>query len=382
MKRIVLFLLLSVFVFTAPVFAQTASRGNNVVLSRGSSVNENYFASGNSVTLSGTVNGDAYLAGGNILVDGTVNGNLLVAGGQVNVTGTVNGNVRAIGGQVNISGQVQGNASAAGGNVNVDKSAVIKGSVVAAAGQLSVMAPVPGSVTAAADTVTLGNSIGGNVLAATGRLTLTSTASIAGNLNYTSQEKAQMQPGSRVAGRTTYSLMRRGPVNPAQARRAAGGALLAYRFVQALVGFFLGWIMIRLFPVLVRRPVQAIEGRPGAVVLAGLLVLIVTPFIIFIFLMTVALIPVALILLALWLIEIYLSKIFFALWLGKKIGDWLSFGPSYLAYLAAGLLAWIILVSLPFIGWLFSLASLVIGIGAMWTVKQYYFRLMRERNLA
>ena len=48
--------------------------GRNVVLPKGEVVDSDYFATGTSVTLSGTVKGDAYIAAGTINFEGTVDG--------------------------------------------------------------------------------------------------------------------------------------------------------------------------------------------------------------------------------------------------------------------------------------------------------------------
>ena len=51
-----------------------------VVVEKDEMIDDDYFAYGETVTISGTINGDAYLAGGSVLVDGVVNGDLFVAG--------------------------------------------------------------------------------------------------------------------------------------------------------------------------------------------------------------------------------------------------------------------------------------------------------------
>src|SRR3989304_8346367 len=98
-----LILLLSSLTLFVP---NAQAKGNpepvSMVLARNEVVNKDYFAAGDTVTISGIVNGDAYLAGGSVLIDGTINGDLLVAGGTIQIQGPVKNDVRAAGGMITL----------------------------------------------------------------------------------------------------------------------------------------------------------------------------------------------------------------------------------------------------------------------------------------
>lgn len=103
----------------------------SVILQRNQVVNNDYFASGDTVTISGTVNGDAYIAGGTVIVDGVIDGDLLVAGGIVIISGTVTNDVRAVGGDITVGGKVGRNVTIVGGSALITDTAQINGSLVA-----------------------------------------------------------------------------------------------------------------------------------------------------------------------------------------------------------------------------------------------------------
>ena len=65
------------------------------VVAPGETLDDDLFASGQTVTVAGRVTGDVYATGQTVVVTGTVDGDLLSAAQQVVVDGAVNGNVRA-----------------------------------------------------------------------------------------------------------------------------------------------------------------------------------------------------------------------------------------------------------------------------------------------
>lgn len=378
-------LLIGTSLFPAYAFAQTASSGSNIVLERNRTVNENYFATGENVTLSGTVNGDAYVAGGNLYVDGTINGDLMIAGGQVNIDGVVAGDVRAAGGQININGQVQGNVTVAGGSVSINRSAVIGRGLVAGAGQLVIQAPITGGITMGAGSATIASTVGGNVLAGVGEFTLAPESAIAGNLVYMSERQANMQEGSSVAGNVNFTPSQKGSRerdgDVRGAAKAAGGFMLAYKMLAALTALLIGWLITTFFPVFSRYTIQAAETRPLKSFFTGFLVLFFGPLAVIVLFMTILGAPLGFLLIALYFAYIWLSKIFFSLYIGKKISDILKSRQSLFAYLFLGLAAWVIASSLPILGWIYGAASLFMGIGALVLTKRYYWTMLRERKL-
>ena len=108
--------------------------------------------------------------------------------------------LRLVGGQVIISGDIRGNVTVAGGSITLTDSAKIDGSLITAGGNINIFGPIGENVIIGAGNLTIGNRIGGDVNAGAGEIKLTSNASIAGDLQYYSREKAQIQEGAKVIG--------------------------------------------------------------------------------------------------------------------------------------------------------------------------------------
>lgn len=378
MKRIsfVFLILLSPLLFS--VFAQELQSRESVVLPKGSTVNQDYFASGESVTLAGTVNGDAYIAGGNITVPGTVNGDLLVAGGTITVAGTVAGDVRAAGGQIIITGNIEGNVTTGGGSVTITNSARLGGSLVAGAGSLSIMGPVERGMTIGAGSVQLSNTIGGNVLAGVGRLTLTPDAVIQGNLTYYSKDKAEIQQGAQVVGNVNMQQIK-------EKDKKAPAAVALATFIPGLLYlislFIMGLLFLRFLPIFTQDTTNLVGREPWKSLGVGLLILILTPIVVVLLMVTVIGIPIGLVLFAAYLIYFYLSVMFVAIFIGKKILRQNGKTRAGVLALSIGLIIYGIISLIPIIGGLFTFLVMLIGMGALFIQKRNYYLNLRSKKI-
>ena len=355
--------LTTIFVVT-PVFALQKS-GDTVTLLPTETVNEDYFASGNLVTISGTVNGDAFLGAGNIVVDGTINGDLLAAGGNIDIRGKVTGDIRAAGGQINVSGNVGRNLSVAGGSINLASNAQIAGNLTAAGGSVSVSSPIAGGITAGVGQMIISNRVGKDINAA-GQISLAPTANIAGNLTYWNTNPAQISPGATVSGQITQNQ----PPGEKKVEPAGFLAALAAFQIWMTLAFLVTYLVIGLLllhftPLFLRETAGQIEKRPWASLGIGFLALLVTPLIIFTLMITLLGIPLALALLLLYILAIFLSKIFISLTLGKKILNIFTKEARDGWALLLGIIIYLILAGIPILGGLVILVATSFGLGAL-----------------
>ena len=353
-----------------------------MVLPPGETVNEDFFAAGNSITLSGTVNGDAYLAGGNILVDGTINGSLLAFGGTINVTGNVTEGIRVIAGQLIVSGQVGGNMTVVGGTANLTSGANINGSLVALAGSVSVFAPLGRGISAGVGQMTIASTVGGNIFAYVGQLILTPNARVAGNLTYWSDMQAQIQEGAQVIGTTTRNVPParepREPVDRARIQAALTRAAFIVRLVDFVSALVIGLLLIYVSPFFTQRTVETIRKEPWKSLGVGLLALIVTPIIVFILMALIVGIPLALVLLAIYLISLYISRIFVVLLVGELILKNVARAWA----LVLGLVLYEVITLIPFLGPLVVFFVFLFGLGAILLAGRNYYRQLQAKNLA
>lgn len=376
--------ILIISVGAGQALAQTFSQSDNSsVLQRDETVNEDYFATGDKVTVSGTVNGDAYVAGGEVLVDGTINGDLIVAGGNVTIRGTVTQDVRAAGGNILISSQIEGNTIVMGGSVSITDSATLSGSLVAGTGTLQVFAPVGGGMTIGAGTVQIGNSVGGNISAGTGELSFSPDASVSGNLTYWSENEADIAQGASVSGTVTQHTAPQGSTEAAQ--RAAEGFFsaisLAFTLSSFLSALILGLLFTKFAPRFLDKTSDTILEAPAKSALIGFITLIAIPVAAFFLFITLLLIPLSFVVMGMYFIAIYFSKIFVAYAIGKKASELLNGTWARGAVFLVGLVLFYLLSALPIIGWIVSFAALLFGLGALLSNKGAYYNTLRDKKL-
>jgi cytoskeletal protein CcmA (bactofilin family) len=336
-----------------------------VTLPAGAVVDQDYFAYGERVEISGTVNGDVYVAGGQILVDGTVNGDLLAAGGAVTMSGTVSQDARIAGGQIAVNGAIGRNLTVAGGNVEVSDPAVIGRGLVAAGGRVRVAAPVERDAKVAAGSVTVSNAVKGNLHAATGDLRLTSKAAIAGDLTYWSQADASIDRGANVAGVITHKTLPeyRGP-KPGALLGALAGFIVLAKLVSLVSTLVLGLLFLYLLPRYTGSTVSILRTRPWASLGIGFIALAVTPAAAGVLLLTVLGAPLALLLMALYLAALYVARVFVIVWAGSAVFAWTGKQVRPVWALVIGVVIYGILTVVPFFGWVIALLVTMFGLGA------------------
>lgn len=378
---IALVILLTTLFVGGIVFAQQLDYPQNktVVLPKDETVNKDYFAAGETVTISGTINGDAYIAGGTVNIEGEINGDLIAAGGIVNLRGNVRNDARVAGGEIIVSSQIDGNLTALGGSINVTDAANIGGSLVSGTGNLAVFAPIGKGATIGAGNATLGDTIGGDITAGVGQLTLTPNAKVSGDLTYWSDQDVQIQSGAQISGKTTHNI----PAKPSkdQPKKAFASAAIGFKIVSFISALIIGFLLIKFLPNFVEQTKKVIDQKLLISIGVGFLALVLTPIVFIILLLLVVTIPLALILLVGFLITLYLAKIFVATWAGHriskifgwKIGNFLSF--------FLGLVVIYIISLIPFIGWLIWLLVVLTGAGAIFQIKLNSYKQLRSKNL-
>ena len=368
------------------VFAQT-KQNTVVVLPKDEVIDTNYFAAGDTVTLSGTVNGDAYLAGGVVNIEGTVNGDLMVAGGVVYIRGTVTQDVRVAGGQVIITGTIERNLTVLGGTATIADSGRVGSSVVGAGGSIQIYSAIPKDVTIGAGELTIGNTVGGNVFAAVGVFTMSPSANIEGNLTYMSEEPLNIQKGATVSGtiKEEKSLQAQKDQFQDKAKAAAkAGKSIMYtaKVINIITAFLVGLLFIFLFPNYTATITKQISEKTWTSMGVGLLTLILTPLIAILFLVTIVGMPVGFLLIVAYFFCIFFAKIFVSLVVGNKLISMVSREKYHHAVvLGLGLLVYLIVSSIPVLGSVMVLLTVIMGIGAMLLAKIEYYRLLADKKM-
>jgi cytoskeletal protein CcmA (bactofilin family) len=349
----------------------TELRGGTVSVPAGTTVSDDVYAFGDRVDVAGAVSGDLLAWAGDIVIGGRITEDALLAGGSVRIAGTVGDDLRAAGGELVIGGNIADNASVAGGDITFSQSSRIGRDLQVAGGTIRLDGTVARNALIAGGEVTVNGTVGGDVQADVGTLRVGPNAVIRGKLTYTSDRRADIDPGARIAGGVEF----REKEEPE--RRGLPFVFMFIWWLLTLLALFLvGILLIALAPKMSADVADRILRSPGLSVLVGFVTSIVMPVIGVAVMLTVIGIPLGFLILALYVILLYLSRVYIALavgrWLVAKAG---RPDASLYADLALGLLILWILFAIPFVGWALHLIAVWFGLGGL-AVERY--RLTKE----
>ncbi|HKL30175.1 MAG TPA: polymer-forming cytoskeletal protein [Natrialbaceae archaeon] len=305
-------------------------------------------------SMPGIVAADRTEAGGTIVVeaDETVRGDLTAMGGTVVIRGTVTGDVQAFAGSVDIDGTVRGNVEGAAGSINVGRSGVIGGNLEAGAGSVTIDGTVRGDVKVGAETITLGP-----------------TAVVEGDVRY--DGKLQRANGATVAGTVTRDDSIGGisfvPSIPSW-------TVDVYGFVVNLV---FAAALLLVFP----RFTDGMGGRtiasPGRTAAAGLIALIGIPILLVAIAITIIGIPITIMGIFAYALMVWVAYVLGRYVVGVWILSYTDFEGRWVALLV-GFVVIGLLGLVPLVGWVFDLAALLLGLGALVLGFRQMYRARRE----
>jgi cytoskeletal protein CcmA (bactofilin family) len=403
-----------------PARAFDARTGDNVVIASGEVITDDLYVSAAAFTLDGTVKGDLIVAAQTVTINGTVEGDLLAAGQAVIINGKVLDDAR-ITGMTLFVGQgasISDDLMSAGYSLETRSGSKVGGSLAFVGGQALLAGDLTDNLFMAGGGLELRGAVGGNVKADVGEaqassgpppsvfmpptgvtmptvnsgLTIDPASKIGGNLEYT-QTKDLSIPGGVVAGAVTRIEPQLGPeemvIAPRPLAQKVGDwflNLLRTILTLFLLGLLLGW----LFPKFIKQAGEKLQSKPwhslgwGVVSYAALFFAILVVFVasillalffgfltfgtlsalsVWLGLITIVLLVFGFILAAGFVVKIVASDL-----VGKLILN--NFSPGLDEHkiwpLLVGVVLIAILISLPYVGWLFKVLLIFFGLGALW----------------
>lgn len=374
-----------VFLFTPMAMAFKFKSGNNITVSKNELIDEDLYISGGNLSIDAPVKGDLVAAGGQITVNGDVEGDIIAAGGMMRLNGNVTESERIAGGMITVNGHIKKDIFVFGGNIEIAKNCQVDGDLVVSGGNLVCNGNIGRSIIASAGTIIIGGTVEKDVnIDSTGSLTIGSGAVIKGNLKYASPQRADIKPDAKIKGTTTYqkTIIEK----PAPEKKATVADFFYSIFISIIwlcAMIILGIIFILIAPKRTVETAEMILKRPWASLGLGFLMLIVVPIASIILICTVIGIPLGLIGLMIYIVALYISKIFVSLMIGKKFLAWIKKREdvSLIWSFIIGLIIVSILIAIPYLGTLVSLACIVFGLGAIYLSLVNTYKEIKQNNL-
>lgn len=370
MRRIILLLLLVPALVCAAKKPKEVEDHSVIMIPSHEVYEGDYFASGDSIEISGVVHGDVYLFAGQVVVDGTINGDLICCAGSVDISGKITNNARLLAGQVLLSGEIGRNITAVGGNVQMLKQSAVGNNVVVTAGNADLAANIGMEATVISSHLRVSSSIAQDLHAVVGLMRITSQARIGGSVDYRSNSDAWIDQGATILGTITqHPSFVRNLVKGTWVQKVLVGSKLLTLSMNFLYSLAIGYLLLRLFPRNLQSALISLRQQPWRCLSTGLITLIVLPLCCLLLLMTVLGVPFALTLIALNIVGLYTAKVYFIFWGSDWFTTKVKWRIPRLAAFTVVLIAYLIISFSPGLGKICSLTAMVFGLGAAITAQ-------------
>jgi cytoskeletal protein CcmA (bactofilin family) len=350
---------LFLFIFNTAEATTVLRSGSAISVANDQAVEANFYAWGNSVSISGEMLGDVIVAGGTVAINGFVEDDVFALGGTVSVSGKIDNDVRVIGGDVIIEGTILGNLSVVGGRVKLLSNAQVGGDVVLYATDVLLEGEIKGKVMGTASTLRLNGAIDNLVDVNVNSLTVGERAFLSEGITYVSQSEMVRAMNATIKG----EVVRNDPVREVN----------SISFLQSVISIILmilfGTLCLYLILktkllILASKVTQLQMWKPA---LIGIAVFISTPFMIGLLFASMLGTFVGTLLLLLLLILILVA----VLMLPIVLGSFLSFirkcniTEKFILWTFGGALVLLILIMIPYLGVILIVVTFFITFGML-----------------
>lgn len=372
MKKIIGLFIFSYFLLFSfsPAQAIVQKTGENISLNSNEIIEDDFFASGQTIEINGLIKGDLFVFGQNIIINGNVEGDVIGAGQQITINGTVNGNIRIFGQIVKFNNQTDKNINVFGQNIFFSEKSGIGKNLLIFGENIEANGKIDGTVFGNGEKISLAGENNKNVYLNTASLILQPKTIIKGNLDYVAPQKAEMKSGAQILGKTFYKI----PSFEKKERKYTV-AFFFWKLVSLFGFLIIGLIFISLFPKKTLEIVDQIKKTPWKNLAYGIICFIITPIIsLFLIAMLIG-IPLAFVGMCLYFILLYLAQLFVGITIGVEIDKKIRKPKEEIANqeqknnliwpMILGMTILIILFSVPYLGWIFKLMAIWLGLGGM-----------------
>ncbi|MFH1838413.1 MAG: polymer-forming cytoskeletal protein [Candidatus Kuenenbacteria bacterium] len=379
MKKIIGIFIFSCFLLIshspAQAIVQKIEKNNgNVYINSNEIIEDDLIVRGQIVEINGLIKGDLFVFGQTITINGNVEGDIIGLGQSIIINGNVNGNVRIFGQSIKFNNQIDKNVNVAGESIFFTEKSKIGKNLLIFGQNIEVNGKIDGNVYGTGEKIYLAGEISKNVNLNTASLVLQPKTIIKGDLNYVAPQKAKIESGAQISGKTFYKI----PSFEKKEKKHTIGFFF-WKLVS-LFGFLItGLIFISLFHKQTLEIIDQIKKTPWKNLGFGIIYFIITPIILLLLIAVLIGIPLAFIGMCLYFIILYLSQLFVGMTIGVIINKNLKEPKenvnqviteqeqkNNLIWLTIlGMLILMILFNIPFIGWIIKLMVIWIGLGGI-----------------
>ena len=417
-------LLLALLLAVPSAWAFERRGGETIVIGPDEVIEDDLYVGANTFILNGTVRGDVVAVGGSIEINGTIEGDLMAIGQVVLLNSVVRDDAR-IAGQTLIlttEAQVGDHVVAVGQSLEVQEGSSVDGALLFAGQQAMLAGDVGGDLEVSAGGLELAGSIGGDVKAdvggaekglppttfarfvpgappmpaVTGGLTVNDGASIGGNLEYTSPTEGQIAEEAEISGEISYVRRATEEMTIAPAARTFDWLLGHLRRLITLL--LVGLLMVRLAPATLSRATNLLETKPlislgwGIVALPAFWIAVLVILLVIILLtaildvatldglavavLSLGLLGEGLLILPFVLALVFVTNVIVSCLVGRLLLRRVKPGlaTTHIWPLVIGLVLYVILRAIPYLGTLVLWVVLFLGLGALWLLGQEWLR--------
>jgi len=369
-------------VLLAPMFCLSSAYGQSI-----NTVGSDVYLTDSSPSLTTEAQRDAFVAGFSPTVTGKVVGDLHVAGFSATTNGPVGEDYYAAGSTVIVNSNISKDATIAAFSVTLSDQAQIGGNVRIAAGTATIDSPINGSLIARGGEVKINSTITGDVNLSAAAIAFGESARIEGNLIYASEKEVSIPSSVIAAERVQQVAFSRDDIIE-DVKDTVDTAIPSFwpSLFSRILSFFiviaflvlLAALCLAFIPNTVDRLQQYVRQHTGKSVLAGFFGLSTLVGIVPVSLITIIgipLIPVAILaILVFWILGYLLGAYVISRRLYASFAQPAETQLGRILVLAGGLIVLSLLNFIPFIGWLFNLAVVLVGMGAItWALTQRFF---------
>lgn len=187
--------------FVGDAEARTVVRtGEYISLGNEQEIEGNFYALGNTISVSGSIMGDVHAVAASITLNGPVRDDVFFVGGTVALHASTSEDVRIIAGDVTIADAIGGSLAVMGGRVKILSTATIAGDVLIYGGDVTIEGMVTGQVLGNMTQLRIDGAVAGGVDVVVGTLTLGERADVTGDIRYQSSNEILRSPGAVIAG--------------------------------------------------------------------------------------------------------------------------------------------------------------------------------------